>query len=206
MNRYPNKPPKASDGEDFARLCCELWLRFYGETLTPCRTREAQLEFGDTYEGHEFKHLRNAVNRLHIEIAERTSVDRPWVARGIYGPSRWYMCGNGLDVYLFAKSALIEWREREEPREVTYGWNPLTGVMVKNDPDWATIRSYVLAKSDADEFCTNRFLNGRDGWIAAKDTGALIWHRCLECGLQGWAAMGGSYCRVHAQKVIEAVR
>jgi hypothetical protein len=152
MTRYRDKPPQASDGDAFEELCCALWFAAFGERLTRCLTRAAQIAYGDTYEGVEFKELQRSFERLHIEFEEKIDTDQGWVKSGIRRPRNFYMCGfardDQSDIYVFDPKVLLAWAEREGPPVFEH----------------PTIRSYVLEKGDAARMWLYRFVKRGTDW------------------------------------------
>lgn len=152
MNRYPDKPPDASDGEAFAELCVRLHLDLMSEDVGYYRTALDQLTRGESAAGVEFKHLQKSyTGRLHIEVAERTSLTTRWFPSGIfaYENMKRYCCGNEDDVWIFDV-------------------NDLRKLAVSNATDWfshPTIHSMVLHKSVALSFYLYRFERNDEGYV-----------------------------------------
>jgi hypothetical protein len=200
---YPNKPPDASDGEDFATLCRALWAVTTTQILTPCNDMVSQYTIGDTYEGFEFKYLKNSTNKLHIEIAERTSIIRPWVPSGIYADSAStkYMCGNDREVFLFKTDVLQRWHRDKKPTEVEYGWNPQTERSEKDNPAVATVRSFELFKSSARQICLYRWSHQDGFWWAIK----ALSQRKIDACMPTLLAAGGQQAMVRASSRMAAL-
>src|SRR5262245_14096241 len=97
--RYRDRPEHASDGKEFEQLVIRLHQELFGQILHPTGNDiKAQIEIGDTYEGHEIKHLQKSNKYLHIEIAEQTDLNSGWRPSGIFCDRQIYICGNESDV------------------------------------------------------------------------------------------------------------
>lgn len=138
--RYPDKPPSASDGKAFECLVAQLHKQFFDEEIGVFQDAERQLRIGESARGVECKHLQKAGDRIHIEIAERTSLRAQWVQSGIYRRDNTvrYVCGNECRVLAFDKRILQMWHGKGAPEEYWYGGDGTT------DPKRATIQSVVL--------------------------------------------------------------
>ena len=164
MDRYPDRPATASDGEAFALLCVRLHRELLGEDVGYYPGAREQLILGESAAGIEFKHLQKSIHRLHIETEERTSLKGKWFPSGIYANDSMtrYCCGNEDDIWVFWTADL---RGRARWATDTY--------------EHPTIRSFVLLKSDAETFYLYRFqrvggcyvLTQRDGWWLANVCG-----------------------------------
>jgi len=160
---YPDKPPTASNGRSFEVLVERLhWLHF-GQAIGVFRDRWSQWNIGESRAGVEIKELTNSHTRLHIELAEKTQVDQPWVPSGIMRTdnAKRYVCGNRADIFAFFKQTLLIHHREARPREVWFGRDQATGAFRLGDVGdstlLATIHSFVLDKSTADTLCLYRF-------------------------------------------------
>jgi len=164
MDRYPDKPLQASDGEAFAELCVRLHRDLMGEDVGYYRNALDQLTRGESAARIEFKHLQRSFDRLHIEIAERTSTSGKWRRSGIYAWNmQRYCCGNYDDIWIF--------RPDDLRRQVG-----------RADLDWYfhnTVISLVLKKTDAAAFYLYRFKRENSRYVLLKPD------RC-------WMATGGA--------------
>jgi len=92
---------------------------------TPLPHKEDQIAIGDALflndEGLEIKLDARCfeTSRLSIEIAEKTAIDRNWIASGIHAASSfvWYCQGNMLAFWLFRRGDLLDWQARHRPEE-----------------------------------------------------------------------------------------
>jgi len=157
INRYPDRPVTASDGSSFRALCIYLAFTFLHITLRSTEGDwQADIHIGDTYEGDECKHLQKSRDRLHIEVAERSSLISLWHPSGIFCERTRYWCGNNEDVFVFNPLMLRDWYNKKRPRVVWYG----QGQFYENEVagrELATIKSFVLSKEDAQKICLWRF-------------------------------------------------
>ena len=97
-------------GDDFARHVLRLF-QLEGKAIAFIEGYANQLKYGDTDVGIEVKFDRRLhdTGNLFIEIDERRTVDKPFVASGIYRDdlSRWYLIGDYSRCYVFKKEALV---------------------------------------------------------------------------------------------------
>ncbi|HEV8466065.1 MAG TPA: hypothetical protein VGQ63_13815 [Pseudolabrys sp.] len=169
--RYPDKPPQASDGKEFEKLCVDLFLSLRGEKIEIFTDTESQLYVGESKQGVEFKLLKNSHDVLHIEIAEKTAADRQWLPSGVMRTDNTvrYCCGNYQDVWTFHKADLVRWRLENTPPECVYGQDKTTGKfrvaeIGESDAVRATIRSFRLKKEDAFKIFLFRFCLSGGEW------------------------------------------
>jgi hypothetical protein len=151
LQRYPDKPPTASDGRLFEQLCQSLLKMFlgYGQEVDVFPDAARQFSLGENAAGIEYKELKKAWNWLRIECFERTALAKPWVRSGVLrGDHSKYMCGSHRRIYLFNTPALLQWYEIKKPPLIC-------------EP---TIRSFELPRADAESLCLHYFTFDRDQW------------------------------------------
>jgi len=89
--RYPDSRNRRSieDGDAFEQFVVDV-MSAHGMPLTRALDKANQFQYGDTLEGVEIKLDARSedTKRLSIEVAERTALERPWVASGIYAASQ----------------------------------------------------------------------------------------------------------------------
>jgi hypothetical protein len=163
QERYPDKI-RGSDGKDFENLVEALHRQFFGEDIGIYRNGFEQLTIGESHAGVECKELKKSFNRLHIEIAERTSASGNWFPSGIYSKDNAtrYVCGNDEDIFAFAKPILIAWHQKYKPEEIEY------------PPEGPTIRSAVLQKRVAEKMCLYRFIRVENDWVLNRQSMGMI--------------------------------
>jgi hypothetical protein len=152
--RYPDRPLHASDGEAFAELCVRLHLELLGEDVGYYRNALDQLTRGESAARIEFKHLQRSFDRLHIEVAERTSTKGKWIASGIFAwDMERYCCGNADDIWTF--------RADDLRRRAAHGCDGYY---------YPTVMSMVIKKNDAAAFYLYRFLRKNSGYILLRQS------------------------------------
>jgi len=129
-SNYPDSPVKDSleNGAQFLDFVM-LTLQKKGVVLQPFQSRKYQYQVGESIQGWEVKHDSwiTKSQRISIEVAEKTSLDKSWVPSGIMrNDNTWlYIQGNYELFYLFLKPTLrwlyqmnnksiFKWIEHEE--------------------------------------------------------------------------------------------
>lgn len=127
--RYPHSKNSQSveNGNEFQDFAMRTLSEKWGFIVQVHTSAKYQLVHGESVQGIEIKYdaLCTKTNRLSIEIAEKTNLDKPWVKSGIYSdpPSRFYIQGNFEAFWFFITRHLVflhkskkkEYKEKEEP-------------------------------------------------------------------------------------------
>lgn len=136
-----------ADGMQFQDFVVEqfnawgLYIQLYTSKLY-------QYQRGESVQRVEIKLDRRCTEtgRLSIEVGERTAIDRPWVASGIYRDDNtcMYIQGNHEVLYLFDKKFLIRLHQHRD------------GKFEESPREKPTVRKFYLTLAHADKYCIAR--------------------------------------------------
>jgi hypothetical protein len=141
VTKYPDAPSGDSfeQGMIFQDFVADV-LFSYGIAITAYSSRKYQYQYGENKQGIEIKldTLWQTTGRLSIETGERTSVNKSWVASGIYrDDNSWlYVQGNESGFFVFSRKLLQQlhrtnrYKNKEEP----------------------TVRAFYLPEQDAERY------------------------------------------------------
>jgi hypothetical protein len=150
--RYPDSRNRRSieDGDAFEQFVVDV-MSAHGMPLTRALDKANQFQYGDTLEGVEIKLDARSedTKRLSIEVAERTALERPWVASGIFAASQAtrYAHGCRAHFWVFPVRGLRAYYEQNRPPTI--------------DTNPPTIRRFYLSFTLADVLADLRFRQGK---------------------------------------------
>jgi hypothetical protein len=106
MNYYEDQ---FKDGKKFEQFVINE-LKNIGINLTLTKTKEEQINIGETYEGYEIKYDKKycETKNIWIEVEERTDPDKDWVKSGILRNDNTikYVIGDYDRIFIFLKETL----------------------------------------------------------------------------------------------------